>query len=730
MIIRRVRVRRFRKLVDQSLECGPGLNVVRGRNDAGKSTLHLAFSAALFPIRPSEARSFGPWGSEDGPGEITLEFEADGSRYTLHKDFTSRRVSLTGGGRSWDTPKEVERRIGEFLGFQTLALFRATAHIGQWELAQVQKEKEIIGTRLSAIMTGGDEDAARVLKLLEERIRKMELGLRRPSNTPGPLKRDEDRMRHLAAEQQRLALDVAAIEQAAADRARIAAQIVALNQQVREDAVLLQANRDLLDLDRGVEVQRRRVLELRSLSDRLDAATRELDSASRDPSLNLNPVAPDVLQTLQTAALRAELLNRDARGAEQPESSAAADPRKDAARSSGGRTAGPAWVPIGIAAAVVAGAGGIVLLLDRHVGAGLGAVALAIALGAAAVAARSRALAASMAIERTAQVEAARRADEAAARLAFLRKAAQEADEAVRRQLDVLGVTSVPEALERQELAVAARRRCEMARAVLEPLLGERTREGITEEYRRALVELAAMETKRDAPDLALRRLEPAAFQRLVTEAERRRTELEDHRVELHTLDGRLAGRSPHEELARVEEELADVRARHARTARLVRVLNLTREVLGEARSHTIVPGRALLEERASEYVRRLSAGAYERISVDEQTLAPRVWVGPPKKWADVSAREIGSGGVDQCYLALRLGLVDLLCEGRRPPLFLDDPFLAYDEDRQAAALRFLRDLAQRSQIFLFTCRGVYDAHADHLVILDEAAAVSGPQDF
>ncbi|HBZ71515.1 MAG TPA: hypothetical protein DEP35_18045 [Deltaproteobacteria bacterium] len=175
-----------------------------------------------------------------------------------------------------------------------------------------------------------------------------------------------------------------------------------------------------------------------------------------------------------------------------------------------------------------------------------------------------------------------------------------------------------------------------------------------------------------------------------------------------------------------MEEELADVRARYGRADRLVKVLSLVREVLGEARSHTIVPGKALLEERASGYVRRLSGGAYARIAVDEQTLAPRVWIGPPKEWADVSAREIGSGGVDQCYLALRLALVDLLSNRPAPPLFLDDPFLAYDEERQEATMRFLKDLAGDRQIFLFTCRGVYDAHADQLIVLDEIAPVLG----
>jgi len=53
VIISRLHIRRFRKLVDQVLECRPGLNVIYGRNDAGKSTLHLAFSAALYPVSGS-----------------------------------------------------------------------------------------------------------------------------------------------------------------------------------------------------------------------------------------------------------------------------------------------------------------------------------------------------------------------------------------------------------------------------------------------------------------------------------------------------------------------------------------------------------------------------------------------------------------------------------------------------------------------------------------------------
>jgi uncharacterized protein YhaN len=300
-----------------------------------------------------------------------------------------------------------------------------------------------------------------------------------------------------------------------------------------------------------------------------------------------------------------------------------------------------------------------------------------------------------------------------------LREQADVVSDEVRRALDTWGVPSLEALLARQTAGRAAQTRRQTAVHVLDGLLGGQSREALADAHRQAVLDLGALQAQREDPDLALRRLDAAAFQRLQLDAQQRRQALEEAKAAVQRLEGRLAGRSPHEALARVEEELAETEARLGRQQRQVQALRLAYDVLDRAHRATIVPGRARLEELASGYVRRLSSGAYDRIAVNEDTLAPRVWVGPPKEWAEVSEREIGSGGVDQCYLALRLSLVDLLADGRRPPLFLDDPFLAYDDERQTSALAFLRDLARGRQIFLFTCRTAYDQYADHIVALD-----------
>jgi uncharacterized protein YhaN len=731
VIVHRVHVRRFRKLADQRLDCGPGLNVIRGPNDAGKSTLHEAFSAALFQMKPSETL---PWG-EDRPGEITMEFEADGQHYRLHKDFSSRKVLLTSGDRSWEAPKSVETEIGRILGLTSLSLFRATAHIGQWDLAAVKEEKAEIGAQLSRIVTGGDSDAGRILRELDERLRQMEVGLRHPSKRPGPLKQQGDLIARLTETRGRLEQEVAAIEQAAADRDRLAARIAEVQGRLATDGALLEANRRLYELDRKSDELGRRAAELQSLEERIDGAMRAVDTAGGDEALAFPAVEPGALVALRETAMRLEVLERHVDVHEAPETGIAGT-SEDSETAAARRGAPGLWLKRRtqfLWTAMLAGAtaaGSLAWMLVRVIryqapageaGLFLLITLLAGAIGALAAIAASMARGQSLAEAATAARvrERAQARQDAAARRADLEVIRQE----LARQLQVLGVATAQEAIDRQERRERALRQLDACRHLLETLLGGRSRESVAQERQRVLLELAAVQAQRDHPDLALKRLDPPAFQRLQAEVERSNQDLADARAQLQRLEGRLGERSPYEELARVEEELAGSRDRLTRLERQVQVLRLTHEVLQDAYRHTIVPGKDRLEQLASEYLRALSGGVYTRIQVDADSLTPKVWVGAPKPdgWASVEGREIGSGAVDQCYLALRLGLVAVLCGDRWPPLFLDDPFLAYDEERQASAMRLIQGLARERQIFLFTCRSVYDAHADRVLVLGSA---------
>ena len=75
-----------------------------------------------------------------------------------------------------------------------------------------------------------------------------------------------------------------------------------------------------------------------------------------------------------------------------------------------------------------------------------------------------------------------------------------------------------------------------------------------------------------------------------------------------------------------------------------------------------------------------------------------------PERLEPVTPHLLSQGAQDQVYLLLRLGLTELMSSQKeRLPLILDDPLVNYDEARLAETLTFLKDLAGKSQIVLFT---------------------------
>jgi DNA repair exonuclease SbcCD ATPase subunit len=93
MIVRTVRVEGWRCFA-APVELGPfgdGLNVVYGPNGVGKSTVMMALVRALFDshkVGGDEVKALRPWGRSLSP-KVTVEFQKNGSRYRLHKQFLS-----------------------------------------------------------------------------------------------------------------------------------------------------------------------------------------------------------------------------------------------------------------------------------------------------------------------------------------------------------------------------------------------------------------------------------------------------------------------------------------------------------------------------------------------------------------------------------------------------------------------------------------------------------------
>ncbi|HET6781097.1 MAG TPA: AAA family ATPase, partial [bacterium] len=252
MILRRLRIQRFLGLTDETFEFAPGINVIVGPNEAGKSTLRRAIRTALYgnPAGTSakirdELRTWG----EEGDTELYLDFEIGGRAFALYKDYGGRKIVLSGGGRTWDSHKLVQERLADVLGLPSVELFEATAQVAQAELERIHLTS--IAKELSRIVGGGGEDVTTAIRRLEQRIREMERGSRGMAKDPGVLKTLETRAVALRTQVQQLTSTAAEAERKQRELTLIRGILAEREGEFEAKRSLLEMNRQILqDVER------------------------------------------------------------------------------------------------------------------------------------------------------------------------------------------------------------------------------------------------------------------------------------------------------------------------------------------------------------------------------------------------------------------------------------------------------------------------------------------------
>ena len=103
------------------------------------------------------------------------------------------------------------------------------------------------------------------------------------------------------------------------------------------------------------------------------------------------------------------------------------------------------------------------------------------------------------------------------------------------------------------------------------------------------------------------------------------------------------------------------------------------------------------LLEKTSKVLTQITKGKYRKLILEENT-EPVVWDGN----RTVKLFQLSTGCADQVYLALRIGLQDLLLEEDTLPLMFDDAFVYFDDKRLEQLLLYLNSLDR--QVLLFSC--------------------------
>ena len=745
----------FGALKDQKLAPGPGLTIVRGPNEKGKSTWCAFIRAMLYGIHTSERRSDGflpekakyqPWSGHPMEGILEVETE-DGRAISIQRtalgSYPMKRLDVRYSGTGEEVIALMHDNLGEVLTGVPEAVFVRSAFIRQDALKISQTGQ--LEQRIAALVSAGEEgvsysDTTGTLGAWQRKRRHNKTGQIPALETEiAALDQTLARVAEASAAYNEVSLELdRAVRRAAELREAYEAHVELERRRARQN--ILEARNQLQALDteiaalrkklnqNGMEVTKTTIAEARASYDKLGAASMRYNEAKTEKEIALEDV--ELLQEAKTETNfagrnleEAKELVRQAETANQAAAAAASFNRQkytfpmgilfvfalaSLAASLVAEFTLPAWPASGVAVS------GLALLMAGLVGAGL---------------------------YRKWRIAGVARKTRDEMLLRFRVGSMEALEQEFEAYRDLCEKETIRSGVLTKTEAIETQAKEEMQ--ALKDTFERQVKAFAPDTADFAAAHEVLMETGRQVDRLEAANRERAAAAHLHQTLTAGYDDDPNEPIPRDGLQVPLHSKSETAyELKRIEKELDILKSSYGVALGEVRalgdpmILNASRgtlearlkdltcqyealgfalEVLTEADSEITARFSPLLGQRAGYYIDRLTGGAYKRVLFDK-SLFPSA-----ERAGESIARDIlylSGGTVDQIYLALRLAICDLTFPPEKScPIILDDALVSFDAGRMHQALALLKELSAERQIILFTCHD------------REAAAFAGDQE-
>ncbi len=718
MRITSLAVRDLRRYREASIELAPGLNVIRGPNEAGKSTLQRALELVLTRKVTSSAQELDglvPWGAgPDVRPSVSLAFTYEDEDGGVHEGRVAKQFAGAKGTVRLELEDEVitdparaDELLAELSGVPTEGFFRSTASVRHFELSGLQRDEAALRDRLQASISGADRGTSRARKQLERALQGLRAG---GAKNPGRLKVADDAVADVTTQLRAGEENLSRLE--------------------RDRDTLSQARERRSDADKAL-TERRAMLEKARQAERLTAerdAARERYERYREAvtlrdeiaALDESHPSPTPLAVLRPAVQRLRALETKITTLEDMLAGEikVSFEVQEAVRWQPFSRGGLGLVALGLIIAIL----GIALdaLKILELGSVIPIVGGIIAVIGVVLAALGWWRRRGDRLQRQLQDAEVDRRLRGRSEIEQELKSAQVDRDG---ELEGLGIAATSEGEERLEAEEAHVAQIEQRKARLGGLIGEEPHATLPDKRDAASLEIEQKSSALEA--LGPIAKEPRARERLeveVGDAERQLDRARDDeadaraRVEQNPVDA--------EEVAALAERLAGWQEELDILKRRDRVYARTLQEINAAEQATMQRATRYLERRMVLGLEPITGGRYKRVRVDDADLGIEVFSPERNDWVPVT--ELSQGTLDVVYLSARMGLVRLVTGDRRPPLVLDDPFVSLDDERAQRAFAVLRSVADDFQVIYLTTSDRFDAVADKVVVLDGPTAVDG----
>lgn len=217
-----------------------------------------------------------------------------------------------------------------------------------------------------------------------------------------------------------------------------------------------------------------------------------------------------------------------------------------------------------------------------------------------------------------------------------------------------------------------------------------------------ALDNVGIYKPEKDQSDIRqqIRGAEQLSYNELKLKIEMTFQEINDKKLELHRMALNNSNIVPKlDNLAKVEEDLETAEEDYKELIKRNESIELAKKLLEKAYEKMKSNVTPKFTQNLSSNLEKFSDNKYKKVIVnDENGLMVEMQTGEY-----VSAERLSVGTIDQLYLALRLSMVDELTD-ERLPIILDEAFAYFDDERLKNVLKYIAENYKNRQVIILTC--------------------------
>ena len=709
MWLKRIELKNFKRFSDFPAQFSPGINVVKGPlNEMGKSTLLEGIIVALFHNPKSTAKGlkdYVSWGSTR-QCQTSLKFENKGNKYLLEKDFDKGTARLIGenGREELDTFKKISEKMAELLGTNSDTLFLCSSCIRQSQVSEISSGKKEISESLEEIVSGGKEStlASQVIQKLDDKIAEMRKGLDRPAKIPGNLARLKNELQDTLRRYDDVKDEVSKVEARKIELVEVDKKLADVKEQYENAKALLEKNDQRKKIEASIKDLKQKYDEVEELLDGINRLMTKFERAEEAlrsiEGLEDEPQVLEFRKGLDAIHNRRRDIEKDL--AQREEELAGAKEKLDSRKAV--RFLGSER---GLATSIIILAGGIIgALVGPFYLVGL------IILGAVLLVVTTKV--------RTDLNRCETNISTIEGRIKDMKEALSKLGEEEKGLLAKAKCSTVVDFDKKERDFKFWLKEKGSLEAQLKGMLRGKTVEDFQKQEREIARDLAVEETKL-TDDLKATALSPEKYVELERKvqslaAEQNGLEKQKMKCEITIKQARFNI----EDQIKLEEERDSLREELKHEERRVKIYELARKFISQARTEILSSTGEALEKGIQRYLAVFTNDKYKQVKVNKGAL--EFWVYSDEKGDWAKPEDLSGGVIDEFYLAFRLALAELIFGDKKPPLILDDPFVNFDSVRLANTLNFFKTLASDYQIIIFTLSDSYDKVADNIILLGE----------